>query len=549
MKEEREALDRRRKERDEQHLYLTVGVVTEQNFKSHQGFDLTKWDADDESESAPTTHRVLKTSTLTEFVQSLAESQQIPPEKLRLWAMVNRQNKTIRPDQPLLEPEMTIEAAYVKYGSRDKSFRLWVEEAMVFENGKPVWPEPQSQNNSNSSILVFLKYFDADAQSLAGVGHIYLKKQSKVSDMVPMILQLMGWTNGAPTNVANGLTNGAPSPPTLALYEEIKHSMIEPMKPKSTLHQAEIQDGDIVCFQKALSEKQASVILQAGGYTDTREFYDHLLNRKSVTFSPKVVSDTDKDVFKLDLGRKMSYEQFSAKVGEHLKIDPTHLRFSTVNSTTGKIKNIVKRTANQNLYQILSPQYGTYGTNNQRDDALYYEVLDMSLSELDTKKSMKVTWLTEGVSKEVSYPTMSSLPHMLTLVVQELLDILVPKTGTIHDLLVGLQKKANLDDETMQNVRIYEAHGGKVHKELHEENQVSLISEFVALYAEVIPEEERNANAEEGDSAIYCFHFDKEPNKPHSVPFKFIVKPVSRWSGTVCLGVILTTLGRTLRRH
>ena len=32
--------------------------------------------------------------------------------------------------------------------------------------------------------------------------------------------------------------------------------MIEPMKPKMTLQQAEIQDGDIVCFQKVLSDQE-----------------------------------------------------------------------------------------------------------------------------------------------------------------------------------------------------------------------------------------------------------------------------------------------------
>ena len=103
----------------------------------------------------------------------------------------------------------------------------------------------------------------------------------------------------------------------------------------------------------------------------------------------------------MDLSRKMSYEQFSAKVGEYLKVDPTHIRFSTVNATTGKVRTAVKRNANQNLCQILTPQFGTYSNNNQRDDALYYEILDMSLSEYDTKKNLKVTWVTEGVSKEV----------------------------------------------------------------------------------------------------------------------------------------------------
>lgn len=32
--------------------------------------------------------------------------------------------------------------------------------------------------------------------------------------------------------------------------------MIEPMKPKQTLNQAEIQDGDVICFQKVYPEKE-----------------------------------------------------------------------------------------------------------------------------------------------------------------------------------------------------------------------------------------------------------------------------------------------------
>lgn len=384
-------------------------MITEDNFKAHQGFDLTDWDPDEVTNSTPSVHRVLRTSTLAEFAKTLAESQRLPSEQVRLWVMVNRQNKTIRPDQPLPEPDMTIDEAYSKYGGRDKSFRLFLERASQVEEGKPMWPDIHPPNTTNNQpMLIFLKYFDAEAQTLKGAGHIYVKKQSKVAEMVPMILQLMGWSHG-PNALSNGLTNGTPSPPTLALYEEIKHSMIEPMKPKSTLHQAEIQDGDIVCFQQVLSEKDALGAAQAGGYTDAKEFYDYLLNRKTVSFSPKFPNESESEIFKIDLSRKMSYEQFSAKVGEYLKVDPTHLRFSTVNSTTGKVKNAVKRNANQNLYQILNPQFGAYSNNNQRDDALYYEILDMSLSEMDTKKSLKISWVTEGMSKEVNDSAVSFL--------------------------------------------------------------------------------------------------------------------------------------------
>jgi ubiquitin carboxyl-terminal hydrolase 7 len=37
----------------------------------------------------------------------------------------------------------------------------------------------------------------------------------------------------------------------LTTEQEIKPNMIEPMKAKQSLKAAELQDGDIVCFQKA----------------------------------------------------------------------------------------------------------------------------------------------------------------------------------------------------------------------------------------------------------------------------------------------------------
>ena len=207
LNEERAMIERRRKEREEQHLYLPIGVVTEDNFKAHQGFDLTNWDTDSESDSAPKSHRILRTSTVGDLAKTIAEEKKLPSEQVRLWVMVNRQNKTIRPDQPLVDPEMTIDDAYNKHGSRDKHFRLWVETAENAEYGKAAWLDMQPQTNNNIPILVFLKYFDADSQSLMGVGHIYIRKHSKVADMVPLILQLMGWASGSsPT-------------PTLALYE------------------------------------------------------------------------------------------------------------------------------------------------------------------------------------------------------------------------------------------------------------------------------------------------------------------------------------------
>ena len=177
-------------------------MITDVHFKAYQGLDLAVWDSDPNSTSSPDFYRILRASTIREFSHKIAEDKQFPPEQVRLWVMVNRQNKTVRPDQPLLDPDMTVEEAFTKYGSRDKWFRLWAEVAEHVEDGRAIWPDLQPQVSNNVPILVFLKYFDSEAQTLRGVGHIYVKKHAKVSDMVPMISQLMGWSPGSVSNIA-----------------------------------------------------------------------------------------------------------------------------------------------------------------------------------------------------------------------------------------------------------------------------------------------------------------------------------------------------------
>jgi ubiquitin carboxyl-terminal hydrolase 7 len=142
-----------------------------------------------------------------------------------------------------------------------------------------------------------------------------------------------------------------------------------------------------------------SQITAAGGYADAKDFYDYLLNRINIQFVPKV--DSNLSDFTLTLSKKMTYDQFAAKVGEHLQVDPTHLRFTTA-TAAGKPKAAVKYNPTTTLNSILFPGPYGYGANSmQKPDALFYEVLDLSLKEMEQRKAIKVTWLPEGITKEV----------------------------------------------------------------------------------------------------------------------------------------------------
>lgn len=205
------------------------------------------------------------------------------------------------------------------------------------------------------------------------------------------------------------------------------------------------------------------------------------------------------------------------KVAIQLNVDPTHLRFSTVHSQTGKPRTFVKRGANQTLSSIFSPGYSSYGSVlNQRSDWLFYEVLDIPLAELENKKMLKISLVTEGITKE------------------EVFETLVPKSGLISEITPALAKKAGpaqLPPEVLEHLRYYESHSGRISRELTPSITVSQLNEWTTIYAEAVPPE--MVEAQDADErAISCFHFDRELSKTHGVPFRFVVRKGEVWRDT-----------------
>lgn len=488
LDEERAQREQRKREREEQHLYLSVGVVTDESFKHYQGFDLTNWESDPAKDpAAPKFYRILRSTTIKELTGKVAEDTGQDPDFVRLWAMVNRQNQTIRPDQYLKQPDMTVDEAHAKHGTKHSAFRIWAEVTTADGEGKPVWPDLQPQVPGQQEIVIFVKYFDAKAQSLRGVGHLYTSRRARVSELVQPILRLMGW----------------PDDTAIDLFEEIKPIMVEPLKPTQMLVQAEIQDGDILCFGRVLTEQEVSSVQQTEGHMDAREFYDYLCNRLTVRFVPKHAVDREQEAFELTLSKRTVYDRVAAKVGERLGVDPTHLRFFTVNMTTGNPKTVVKRNLSLTLLQMLTPPYAVYGAA-RIGSSLFFEVLDLSLSELETKKPLKINWITDGISKEES------------------VEILAPKIGTVADVAALLERKVNLPDGSRDRVRIYEVHSNKIHRALSHKVAVTNISEYVSLFAELIPDEELET-FDESTRFIDVFHFNREPTRAHGVPFRFLL--------------------------
>lgn len=176
---------------------MEIQVATDHNFRAHQGFDIVPWKGDPTSPAYPKPFRVARSMTVSEVISLVAREVGLDPEYCRPWLMAGRQNHTVRPDQPLRYLEVTIEECAARSGAKIPPFRIWLEDTEEKdEEGKPIWEDVHLARDglpSNKPILLFLKYFDVNAQTLLGVTHFFAPWQDKVTDLTPKVLKIMGW--------------------------------------------------------------------------------------------------------------------------------------------------------------------------------------------------------------------------------------------------------------------------------------------------------------------------------------------------------------------
>lgn len=153
----------------------------------------------------------------------------------------------------------------------------------------------------------------------------------------------------------------------------------------------------------------------------------------------------------------------SVKAGEYLRHDPIKLRFTTTHATNGSPKSVLKRSLNQSIAEIMQPSY-----INPTTTVILYEKLDVSIVELETKRSLKVTWTGIHNKEEISHP------------------FLLPKTSMVHDLADHLAKLVTLSPGGTGKIRVFEiSKDGKTQKEFTGSEMIGNIPDPVELYAEV----------------------------------------------------------------
>ncbi|KAF0434881.1 cysteine proteinase [Gigaspora margarita] len=477
LDEEKVLCERRKKEAEERYFYLSIKVVTPAIFERYQGFDLINFYDQQYPLSEVPQIKVLKSETYEAFETMVAQKFGFPVEQIRLWVLVNRQNRTIRPDVPIVDHlDMTMDQVRIKMAQRQDELKLFLEVAKPI-NGKIFFP--QTDENS-PNIMVFIKYFDPDTQSLEGLCHLYVQELDKVCDIIPILCEKKNFPQHTP----------------LKLHEEIKPDMIVDMNPEFTFQQSEIQHGDIICFQKALTEEEIQEHAVAGRIHDIPVFYESLLMRIIVQFKPKYIDREQKPEFELVLNKKYTYDDVIKHVATFLNTDPLKLRFTTLHQTSDANNIVIKRDTTQTLSEILQIDY------LPESILLFYEILDISIVELETNKSFKVYWLGAVVKEE------------------EVVNISLPKTALVNEIFQIIIKKLALKPNS--KIRLYDVLHCKIRKEYDINDPIDKIPENMTLYAEEIPQDEIELGA--NDKVIQVYHFTKEPLYTHGIPFKFVIK-------------------------
>ncbi|OAQ27058.1 hypothetical protein K457DRAFT_1805530 [Linnemannia elongata AG-77] len=490
LEEERKAQEAEKKAKEEALLCFDARVVSDNDFRAHNGFDLYNT----ASETTGKALRVKKKDTYASFKRTLAEDHGIPEDQLRVWTLVKRQNDTFRTDVPIPDTEaMTpMEAVREKYGTRTaadlKCYLEIPERPIKANNGRTSWFQNETYNGN---IMIFVKFYDPFTTTMRGLGKLYVHKQTVVGDIVGRLNEMKGF----------------PAHTSLKLFEEIKPSMIEPMKVKLTFHQCEIQGGDIIVFQKELTQKETEELEQRKLRATVPQYFDYIHNRLMVEFKPKTDNDAHLPTFLVELSKKNTYDEIAAVASAKLEIDPLFVQF-TSSSVGGVPKKVILKDTKLSLEEILSPGY----VQGNEKTTLFYQKLDMSIVELETKRMFKVTWLSPTLKKESTH------------------EMLLPKAGNIAEVIEELEKRVTLSPEGTGKIRMFSLYESKIQSEFDREDPKSDHDDQNELFAEEIPKEE--AEKAENDKLLSCFHFSGECTKQYGIPFKIVVKEGELFSET-----------------
>ncbi|KAJ1935376.1 ubiquitin-specific protease ubp15, partial [Linderina macrospora] len=387
--------------------------------------------------------------------------------------------------------------------------------------------------------LLHAKFYDPATARVTGVGHLYVQNNERVGDITPRLCALAG----------------LPADTPLRMFEEIKPTLIDPMNTGVTFSSAEIQTGDIICFQVDDPSADACAL------PDIAHFFEDVQHRVRVRFVPKpapqdaddfTAADTngsssedgaDAATVVLTLSTKTPYSTVAERVAADLGArDPNKLRFHKV-SPVSQVRVPVEPTPTSTLSDMLPPSY--YSQPNAvveglREFVVMYERLEVTLEKLGSMRSVRVTYIGRRMKEE----------HVL--------EVLVPK-GSLSQALVeatydkveaALRAADKVNPPKPFQLTFFEVAAHRIVRQLDGSESIDqfatrpITSEIIAMHADAAAADPAAADpaaratmdtddaAPAAPATVEVFHFTRDLARTHSVPFLFTLIPGESWTDT-----------------
>ncbi|XP_041027772.1 ubiquitin C-terminal hydrolase 12 [Juglans microcarpa x Juglans regia] len=462
LKKEQEEKEDKRRYKAQAHLYTIIKVARDEDLAEQIGKDIY-FDLVDHDKVH--SFRIQKQTSFSLFKEDVAKEFGIPVQFQRFWIWAKRQNHTYRPNRPLSpqeEAQSVGQLREVSNKTHNAELKLFLEVELGLDL-RPITPPDKAKED----ILLFFKLYDPEKGELRYVGRLFVKSSAKPIEILEKLNQMAGF---APDE-------------EIELYEEIKFEpcvMCEHLDKRTSFRLSQIEDGDIICFQKYPRPESE----EEYRYPDVSSFLEYVHNRQVVHF--RSLERPKEDDFCLELSKVHSYDDVVERVAPRIGLeDPSKLRLTSHNCYSQQPKpQPIKYRGVEHLSDMLVHY-------NQTSDILYYEVLDIPLPELQGLKNLKVAF------------------HHATKDEVVIHNIRLPKQSTVGDVINVLKTKVELSHPNAE-VRLLEVFYHKIYKifPLHEKIE-NINDQYWTLRAEEIPEEEKNLGSH--DRLIHVYHFTKEP--------------------------------------
>ncbi|KAJ6870701.1 hypothetical protein NC652_036376 [Populus alba x Populus x berolinensis] len=468
LKKEQEEKEDKRRYKAQAHLYTIIKVARDEDLKEQIGKDIY-FDLVDHDKVR--NFRIQKQTQFSLFKEEVAKELGIPVQFQRFWIWAKRQNHTYRPNRPLTPQEEAQSVGQLREVS-NKTHNAELKLFLEVELGLDLCPIAPPEK-TKEDILLFFKLYDPEKQELRYVGRLFVKNSSKPIEILAKLNQMAGFA----------------SEEEIELYEEIKFEpcvMCEHLDKRASFRTSQIEDGDIICFQKSPPENEEDC-----RNPDVPSYLEYVHNRQIVHF--RSLEKAKEDDFCLELSKLHTYDDVVERVARQIGLDdPSKIRLTSHNCYSQQPKpQPIKYRGVEHLSDMLVHY-------NQTSDILYYEVLDIPLPELQGLKNLKVAF------------------HHATKDEVVIHNIRLPKQSTVGDVINELKTKVELSHPNAE-LRLLEVFYHKIYKyPIFTQFIGSDISQSMVKYYlkcegighECIPEEEKKLGPQ--DRLIHIYHFTKE---------------------------------------